>query len=128
MPNEMSGNVAEIETLVHGARNDALHQGGKKDKFPSISISRAFCKWSHSTFGLLRFCNAKRKGGGDGIKRERGIFLQVTERANFSFAEIQLGKNGIRAICHGPPLAGLPSALKWQDKFYDTSLRVLFAK
>lgn len=64
---------------------------------------------THS-FDWVRFATRGKKkdkrnqtggGGGERGGREHGVFLQVTERGNFSFRrEIQLEKNGTRAICH----------------------------
>lgn len=50
-------------------------------------------------------CVAKSRGGRSETG-ERGIFLQVSERENFSFREIQLEKNGIHVICHEPLRTG----------------------
>lgn len=84
----------------------------KKDKFSSISIFyflQIVAQSSGLYGGEKEEWQARRAESNTG---EHGIFLQVTERANFSFVEIQLEKNGICAICHGPPRTGASFGIK----------------
>lgn len=99
----------------------------KKDKFSSISIFYflQIVAQSSSLYGGEKEEWQEERNQ----TRENTVYFYRSPSARIFLSWKYSWKRTVYArFVTGLPEWGLPSALKWQDKFYDTSLRVLFAK